>query len=143
LNLRSGQGGGTRAGSFAQSSRCLLCGILISSECGSTWALSLVGTASSKAVLWNITGGSLTWVMSWACLAVSLAVFADWHVDVVGAAAGCYCWASAGTEACMRNCPVPLLYTVYGVIALAVDLNDCEKLLRETTVQPSGPCSTQ
>ena len=67
------------------------------SECGSTWALGLMGTASIKAVLCNTTGGSFSLVMSSACLAVSLAVFAEWHVDVVGAAAGCYyCWANVG-----------------------------------------------
>ena len=69
------------------------------SECGSTWALGLMGTASIKAVLCNTTGGSFSLVMSSACgLGVSLAVFADeWHVDVVGAAAGCYyCWANVG-----------------------------------------------
>ena len=44
-------------------------------------------------------------------------------------------------EAYKRNCRV--LYSVYGVIASAVDLNECKKLLRDTTVQPSGLCSTQ
>ena len=44
-------------------------------------------------------------------------------------------------EAYKRNCRV--LYSVYGVIASAVDLDECKKLLRDTTVQPSGLCSTQ